>query len=276
MRMLDVPPPCRREHADGVAHFHDGPRRGPVRPPLGPSEQLGAGRLHVDTQRFGRSRRRRGGGLALEIEELDHQLRAGRTVEQCMVDLHDHPGATAGQTLDDVQLPQRTAAVEGAAEDVGDDGFEVGGSVRDAVIVGVHVDIEPVGLGVAQPRIGQSLAQRREIRQAPPDQLRQRADRGGTWRGACVEHGCPRHVQVVRGRLHVQERRVETAEALHPTHPNAGLRSRSRRRQRLNSWVSTRRVVRCVPRCGVGAACRASPGPVGAGACPGWWCRSGR
>ena len=66
-------------------------------------------------------RRLRIGRVRLEVEQVDHQVRAGDAVDRRVVHLRDDGDRAVFETLDEPHLPQRTAAVERAAGDVADD-----------------------------------------------------------------------------------------------------------------------------------------------------------
>ena len=65
----------------------------------------------VDDQPFGR--------IGLEVEERGHDLGTGHTVDRRMMHLADEGDAAAFEPLDDIQLPQRSIAVEGQPADLG-------------------------------------------------------------------------------------------------------------------------------------------------------------
>ena len=215
---------CSRSQRRAAAHTSTALRssaaaRGaaPTGPAPGDPLQLGPSWLRVDGQR---GRRRRGtAGQRLEVEQLHHQLGTRRAVEHGVVQLHDHPGAAVGQPLHDVQLPQRPTAVEGTGQHVRGDRFKV-------------VDCDA-------PCSGQQDRRRRRSNRAA-------CNPGGDRRAACagpaadagghrsvrtgaaatphrartgIQDRRPRHMEVVGRRLQVQERRVQSAESLHPDEP---------------------------------------------------------
>ena len=119
------------------------------------------------------------------------QLPAGDAVDRCVVHLRQHADAAVGESLDQVELPQRAAAVQRPGDDatdlLGENGVVTWGGQREFADVEVDVEVgivEPVGVVESERHFGQPPAKRREAVQPSRDQRAQcvacgRAVRGG-------------------------------------------------------------------------------------------------
>ena len=75
---------------------------------------------------------------------------------------HDHPCPAGGKPVDEVQLPQRSMAIERAGQHVGSNRFDVATVMHRAMVGRIDVDIDPIRLRVPQPGVGEASAERRE------------------------------------------------------------------------------------------------------------------
>ena len=134
-----------------------------------------------------------------------------------MVDLGDPGHHAALEPFDDLHLPQRLAAVEGLADEIGGEGRELGDPTRGGQRGSGQMVVEVEG-GILDPRRraeaeGDLDEASPEGRQDPEPGLHQPAQplegiaAGNVGR---VEDSGLGHVHVAGGRLEGEERRVET------------------------------------------------------------------
>ena len=139
-----------------------------------------------------------------------------------MVDLRELCRVAALEPLDHVELPQRTAAVEGARDEARALLAQLPRVARrrqpDVAHVEVEVEVrilDPVGMIEAQLHLHQAPPIRRQQVQPVLDQLLDVVEADGSRRGGRVEDGEAGDVPVGGGRLHVEEARIEPGELLH-------------------------------------------------------------
>ena len=139
-----------------------------------------------------------------------------------MVDLGHHADVPMLQALDHPQLPERAAAVELVAGDVGDQLAELPRAARSGHGDPSHVVVE-VEVGVFDPHrvvqpeghLGQAAPERRQQVQALAQHLLDPLERVAALDGGRVEHRDLERVHVQRGGLHVEEPGVEARQPLH-------------------------------------------------------------
>ncbi|HTT00206.1 MAG TPA: wax ester/triacylglycerol synthase domain-containing protein, partial [Streptosporangiaceae bacterium] len=175
--------------------------------------------------RPGGAERRAGRKLAparAEVEQHGQQLGAGRAVDRRVVDLRVDGGAAAGQPGDQVDLPQRAAAVQRAGVQprdlLGELGVRPGAGQRELADVVLDVEVrvvDPVRLVQAERHAPQLAAQHRDQRQPLPQHLGQPGQGQRLGRLPRVQDAHPAHVAGGVRRLQGEERRVQAGELLH-------------------------------------------------------------
>ena len=148
----------------------------------------------------------------VEVEEVDHQLGARHAVDRAVVHLRDDADVAVGQALDDVELPQRAAAVERRAGDLrghlGQLLVPAGGRRPDAADVVVEVEV-----GVLHP--DRVVEPERHLHHPPPErrhQVEPGRDEVLDLR-ELVAAGHRRRIEDRRhGHVHVHARRLEVEE----------------------------------------------------------------
>ena len=162
------------------------------------------------------------GRLRLEVEQVDHQLGAGGTVDGRVVHLGDHADAVLLQALDDPQLPEGAGPVEGGAGDLAGQLAELaasaGGGAGDAVDVKVEVEVgifDPHRVGEVQGHLHQPASERRHQVDPPADELLDVLEGVAAGDRGRVEHHGHGHVHVVGGVLEVEEGGVEPGQSFH-------------------------------------------------------------
>src|SRR5204863_8931374 len=113
------------------------------------SEHLELGRLALTLGRIllgGRDL----ASLGAQVEQGGQDLVARYAVDHRVVDLREEGDATALEPVDEVELPQRPAAVERAGEDASDGAGELAvvAGRRDGAVADVEVEVE---VGVLDP-----------------------------------------------------------------------------------------------------------------------------
>ena len=78
------------------------------------------------------------------------------------MEFHDHPCPAGGQAFDEMQLPQRSVAIERAGQHVRGNRFEVATPMHRAMVGRIDVDSDPIRLRVTQPGVGETSAERRQ------------------------------------------------------------------------------------------------------------------
>ena len=146
---------------------------------------------------------------------------AGRAVDRGVVVLRQQRPATALQALDDVDLPQRPAAVHRPPDDPRD---LLGELVRppgrgEAEVADVEVEVEvgvehPVRVVEVEGHLDDAPAHRLELADERAPALVDRVERVEVGARPLVD-GEPADVAERRGRLHVEEAAVEPRELLH-------------------------------------------------------------
>lgn len=125
-------------------------------------------------------------GSGLQVHPAGQQVRRGDTVGQGVVDLAEHGDAPVGQTLDQVHLPQRPAAVQRRAGDPADRLVELASTARSLDAIGADVVLQ-VDFGVLPPHrmvelernVDQFPAERIELVEPAVDDLAQLLDTEG-------------------------------------------------------------------------------------------------
>ena len=136
--------------------------------------------------------------------------------------LGDRGDVAVLEALDHVHLPQRAAAVERSAEDVGRELGQLGGAAGSRQGRPSHVVVD-VEVGVLDPQRVVELE--RDLDEAPPerrqqvepalDELDHLLEGVAAGDGGRVEDGRRRHVHVDRRRLEIEEGGIESGEPLH-------------------------------------------------------------
>ena len=154
----------------------------------------------------------------LDVEEQDADVDHRDAVGERVVGLVDDREAVALEPLDQVQLPERSRAVQRRREGLGDRLAELlfaagRGQLRAAhVVVDVEVGvIDPEGTAELQRRHREPLAQARQQVQAAADAGEELLVAGRL--ALADQHGADRHVPV--GLLVGQERRIERRQPVH-------------------------------------------------------------
>jgi hypothetical protein len=160
--------------------------------------------------------------LGGEVEQGDRHLVAGRPVDGGVVDLREHRDVAVLHALDHPHLPERTGAVE---RDGGEPAHERGQLLAVAgrgqrggpdVVVEVEVRVlDPQRVVQAEGHLGQPPPERRGQVEPLAVDLLDPVEVDGAVGLRRVEDHQARDVHVRRRRLEVEERCVETGEALH-------------------------------------------------------------
>jgi hypothetical protein len=189
---------------------------------LGP-QQLGAARGRPRRPR----RRRADGGVGGEAQQLGQERGPGDAVDHRVVHLGDQREAAIAQALDDPRLPQRVIAIEALAEQPAGQRVELRGvagrrqaGVADVVVEDEALVVDPHRLADHRhphhplPVARQAGDRRRDVR--AHTRRVDRAARVDQVTAGEHAHRADRH----RGarRLDLQERRVESRQALEVTH----------------------------------------------------------
>ena len=161
--------------------------------------------------------------LLVQVEEGGEHHRSRRSVDRGVVDLRErrrHP--TAVDPVDDVQLPERSGAVERAGVDPADDIAELLRRAwrRYCVVTDVEVEIEvgvldPVRQVEAERHLDEPATERHEQTEALLDEAAGADEELVGAEAGDVEEVERRHVPERAARLHVEERRVHPGELLH-------------------------------------------------------------
>ena len=177
--------------------------------------------------------------LGARVEQDGEQLVARHAVHRRVVDLRQQRHAATLEPVDQVQLPQRPAAVQRAGEDAGHD---LGQAVvvarrRDRGLADVEVEIEvrvldPVGQVEAERNLGQAPLEHgqqvKPLADQAADVLCGKVAAGG---GGRVVHRQASDMPVGPGVLHAQELGIQAGELAHgdilPVAPRGGTRRRS-------------------------------------------------
>ena len=161
--------------------------------------------------------------LGARVEQDGEQLVARYAVHRRVVDLGQQRHATTLEPVDQVQLPQRPAAVQRAGEDAGHD---LGQAVvvarrRDSGLADVEVEIEvrvldPVGQVEAERNLGQAPLEHgqqvKPLADQAADVLCGKVAAGG---GGRVVHRQASDMPVGPGVLHAQELGIQAGELAH-------------------------------------------------------------
>ncbi len=160
--------------------------------------------------------------VGVGVEQEGEHERARRAVDGGVVDLGELRDVPALEALDDVELPQRPAAVERAGHDAGHRLGQLLERPRRShgVVPDVEVDVEvvvlhPVGEIQAERHLDQAAAERRQLVHPLQDDLLGDLQAGAAGRGAGVVDVQRRHVAEDRRRLHVEEADVDAAQLTH-------------------------------------------------------------
>jgi hypothetical protein len=144
----------------------------------------------------------------LRAEERRHVTQPRHAVHHRVVQLRDHREAAVRETLDDDQLPQRPAAVEGSLVDLGGQrgDFPRAAGARNGRPTHVKLEIEirlfdPQGPGQPEGHLEQPPSQRRHEVEPSCDELPEAAERVATGNRLRVEDQHRHHVEPVPGQL---------------------------------------------------------------------------
>lgn len=192
---------------------------------LGPRREGVAEPLAIVGQRSGVPRPGLGAGPhpgvagRVEVEEGGHRVHARQPVDDGVVELGHHGQPPAGQALHHVQLPQRAAPVEGAADQFGHHRPQLVRATRCRHRAPEHVVVE-VEVGVVHQRrvveperhLHHPLPERGHQGHPPGHRLADLLEAHLAVPG--VEDEDTGHVQVGGGRLERQERPVQTVQPI--------------------------------------------------------------
>ena len=130
------------------------------------AEHLGVARHAVGRPLVGAARTRLERRVGVEVEQRGDDRDAGDAVDQRVVDLRDERLVAVLEAFDDVRLPQRLAAVERPARDVGRERRELARSARRGQRGAAHVVVE-VEVGILDPR--RHVRAERHLDEAAPE-----------------------------------------------------------------------------------------------------------
>ena len=161
--------------------------------------------------------------LGLQAGQVSQQAHPRHPVHGGVVHLGEERDPAVRQALDDPHLPQRARPVQRDAGEVaaqrGQLALVPGLGQRRAVDVALDVEVvvvDPHRVVDVERDVAQLLTELGHRAHPGLDRVAHRDEGVATRHGLGVDHQHPAHVQQLFGGLQVEERRVESAEVLHP------------------------------------------------------------